>query len=119
MAPLLEYLLWKSDYLSKSSTLEHTLRSLSNKNAEVTLFCPRCYLLTLLRIRAHVSGPTLGLPQAQQGIYLPTPSLAWPLLSPGGMLWSVSCHNEVILKLGGKGCLGPRLTHEGVRVRMA
>lgn len=51
-----------------------------------------CFVHVAIFLPSSISEPTLGLPQAQQGIYLPTPSLAWPLLSPGGMLWSVSSH---------------------------
>ena len=56
VALLLEYLLWKSDYFSKSCSMEHTLRCLSNGKAEVTLICPHHYLLTFLGIRAHAGS---------------------------------------------------------------
>lgn len=56
VALLLEYLLWKSDYCFKSSSMEHTLRCLSNRKAEITLICPHHYLLTLLSMRAHAGS---------------------------------------------------------------
>lgn len=115
MAALSEYLLWKSDYCSKSSILEHTLRSLSNRKAEVTLFCPRRYLLSLFGIRAH-AGSAPG--TAGNLLTYPKPSLG-PCSHLGACSGQCPLINDVILKLGGKGCLGPRLTPEGVRVRMA
>lgn len=115
MAPLLEYLLWKSDYCSKSSTVEHTLRCLSNRKAEVTLICPHHYLLTILGIRAHAgSAPST----ARHLLTYPKASLD-PCSHLGACCGQCPPMNDVILKLGGKGCLGPRLTHEGVRDRMA
>lgn len=57
---------------------------------------------------SSVSEPMLGLPLVQQGIYLPS---LGPCSHLGACSGQCPPMNDVILKLGRKGCLGPRPTH--------
>lgn len=127
LALLLKYLLWKSDYGSKSScTLEHTLRSLSDtKKTDVSLFQRYHCFLTIQGTRAragHAPG-TMGHLLTYLEPRLVSSSHLGVCYSQSVLSWMVSFFFFFvflsILEPGVKGYVGHRSHHEGERVTMA